>query len=731
MNPRRHKAKPGFLWQGILILLPMALLAGVGLYSLRRDRAMVLEEARNRAVESLRAMTSDLGRQAAGQLTAFDLFASAWLDQQRNGFAGWPGSEHRAVWQKDTASFERRLQEWNTTFPGVTPLEGLPLTCTFSEKGALELPHSCDPAPTPPEWFGDAYGVGRGAGREANLHAEWLKLRSDHPRQSPQQAVTNLLTFARKAWNVDSPAGLPLSTLALLEMVQRCREAGFNQTRWETIRDEIVNRPSIMTPVLLDRVAQTCAARSELVSEAAALKTVWEFQERQRAFSDLITEAGLIRGITTTNHWIGQGASRALCICSPSKIFTHTSRNGKPFSITNEVTQVRIYPRFLVERALELALAKTGVTLPAYCTTAVSLEGETFGATLPTGMTNTLLAEASVRLTQPGSFLLEPPVQGQPLKTGPEFETLPSQPELRVRLILRDPAALFAMQRQRQWLFGLLIGAATLAAGAGLVSARRAFQKQLRLAALKDNFVSSVSHELRAPVASLRLMSESLETRKVADPARQQEYFRLMSQECRRLSSLISNVLDFSRIEQGRKDYEFEPTDLRALVRDTVSVMQPNAEERQVRLALLLPAAPNLNGGAQATLDGKAMQQALINLVDNALKHSPPRAVVTIGLESDPDSGTSGGVCLWVEDAGPGIPVEEQQKIFDRYYRLGSELRRETQGIGIGLSIVKHIVDAHGGRVSVRSAPGQGSRFTLHLPREPIAANPVHTHDVS
>jgi signal transduction histidine kinase len=492
-----------------------------------------------------------------------------------------------------------------------------------------------------------------------------------------------------------------------------------------------VNRPSLLTPALLDTLAQVCAARSELVPEAAALKVIWEFQERQRSLADLITGAGFIRGITTTNRWIGHGASRALCIASPSKVITMTSRNGRPISLTNDVTQVRVYPRPLVERALDLALSKAGVVLPSYCAAVVVLEGESVGRAMPVGTTNVVLAEASVVLTQPGSYLLEPSVPGQPLKTGPEFETLPGRPELRVQLLLRDPAALFAMQRQRQWLFGLLIGAATLAAGAGLVSAQRAFRKQIRLTVLKDNFVSSVSHELRAPVASLRLMSESLETCKVADPVRQQEYFRLMSQECRRLSSLISNVLDFSRIEQGRKEYEFEPTDLHALVRDTVSVMQPNAEERHVRLALALAPASTLNGGSQPTLDGKAIQQALINLVDNALKHSPPQAAVTIGLEPDPEPGAPAGVCLWVEDSGPGIPAEEHQKIFDRFYRLGSELRRETQGIGIGLSIVKHIVDAHGGRVSVRSAPGQGSRFTVHLPREPIAVNPPHTRDVS
>jgi signal transduction histidine kinase len=220
-------------------------------------------------------------------------------------------------------------------------------------------------------------------------------------------------------------------------------------------------------------------------------------------------------------------------------------------------------------------------------------------------------------------------------------------------------------------------------------------------------------------------------------------------------------VLDFSRIEQGRKQYEFEPTDLAAMVRETVKVMEPHAAEREVRLVTQLSTF-----GPQPSVDGRALQQALVNLIDNAIKHSPAGEVVTIGLERGdkspteknadqpahskdaavrPASGRDGfhsvpdlskedrdavervptsnqqpsaatRIALYVEDHGPGIPPEEQEKIFERFYRLGSELRRETQGVGIGLSIVKHIVEAHGGRVVVRSDSGKGSRFTIELP---------------
>jgi signal transduction histidine kinase len=184
-------------------------------------------------------------------------------------------------------------------------------------------------------------------------------------------------------------------------------------------------------------------------------------------------------------------------------------------------------------------------------------------------------------------------------------------------------------------------------------------------------------------------------------------------QECRRLSSLIENVLDFSRIEQGRKQYEMEATDLAALTEQTVKLMENYATEHQVALKF------QTSGSAvPVEADGKAIQQALINLIDNALKHSPKNSIVAVSLDFSPPDAAHPlpHAALSVEDTGEGIPASEHAKIFERFYRVGSELRRETQGVGIGLSIVEHIVEAHHGRVTVRSAPGHGSRFTIELP---------------
>ena len=296
---------------------------------------------------------------------------------------------------------------------------------------------------------------------------------------------------------------------------------------------------------------------------------------------------------------------------------------------------------------------------------------------------------------------------------------------VKVSIYLTDVHSLYAAEQRRQWVFGGLIVFATVIAFLGTWRSRRALQRQLRLNELKSDFVSSVSHELRTPIASVRLMAESLERGKIGDPARQHEYFRVIGMECRRLSCLIENVLDFSRIEENRKQYEFESVDPVALVEQTVRVLQPNAEERKVRLEVVLNQRTE-----SAELDGKAIQQALVNLIDNAIKHAPPGSAVTVGLELLPPRESDGRAAeetaahlvFWVEDKGPGIPAEEHERIFERFYRVGSELRRETQGVGIGLSIVKHIVEAHGGRVFVRSEPGTGSRFSIDIPQQ--ATNP-------
>jgi len=298
-----------------------------------------------------------------------------------------------------------------------------------------------------------------------------------------------------------------------------------------------------------------------------------------------------------------------------------------------------------------------------------------------------------------------------------------SATDLKVTIHLTDSDTVYAQQRLRTWRFGGLIVLSVVAVLVGFAAAWHAFRRQQQLSEMKSNFVSSVSHELRAPIASVRLMTEELADVGSGDPGKSGKYHRFIIQECRRLSALIENVLDFSRHEQGRKRYEWEPTDLIALVEATAMLMQTYGTPKDIRILTQIDGAP-----VEIEADGRALQQVLVNLVDNAIKHSPKGSVVTLGLffpgasHAAPSPGQdsprrrAGIVQLWVEDHGEGIPAEEQTRIFERFYRPGSELRRETQGVGLGLAIVKYVTAAHGGRVTVRSAVGQGSRFTVELP---------------
>lgn len=276
---------------------------------------------------------------------------------------------------------------------------------------------------------------------------------------------------------------------------------------------------------------------------------------------------------------------------------------------------------------------------------------------------------------------------------------------LRVEVYAHDPAAMArSIRNQEIWTLGFVALASLVSIG-GLRVILNTLKRERQLNEMKSQFVASVSHELRAPVASIRLMADALEEGKLA-PETAKEFHRLIAREGARLSTLVGNVLDHARIEQGRKVWKMEPTDLSSLVADTLRVMQPLAAEKKIELGSHLDPV-------EATVDAGAIQQALVNLLDNAIKFSSSGTVVTVELAKSDERRTCE---IRVKDEGPGIPKAEQARIFERFYRPGDELRRETQGTGIGLSLVKSIAEAHHGSISVDSEPGKGSTFTLHLP---------------
>ena len=258
-------------------------------------------------------------------------------------------------------------------------------------------------------------------------------------------------------------------------------------------------------------------------------------------------------------------------------------------------------------------------------------------------------------------------------------------------------------RRQGRWAL-LLLGAAVIVCAVALAMMHSAIRRERHLSEMKSQFVASVSHELRAPVASIRLMAEGLEAGKV-ESAMVREFHRLIARESARLSTLVTNVLDHSRLEQGIKEWQMRECDLREMIEESILVMEPIAREKGVSILVALDPV-------RATVDKAAMQQVMVNLLDNAIKFSPRRTQVKVELRM-----SHGEVEIAVSDEGPGVAKQERELIFERFYRSGNELRRETQGTGIGLSLVKSIVEKHGGSVAVSSrAEGVGSVFLVKIP---------------
>jgi signal transduction histidine kinase len=256
----------------------------------------------------------------------------------------------------------------------------------------------------------------------------------------------------------------------------------------------------------------------------------------------------------------------------------------------------------------------------------------------------------------------------------------------------------------------LLLGGALVVS---LVLALRAADRAIRLSAMKGDFVSNVSHELRTPLASIRVFAELLRLGRVQTPEKVREYGEFIERESRRLSRLIENILDFSRIESGRKTYTFAPTDVRQVVEGVLQSFDVHLRHHGFTLRLEVPEGPL----PEVLADADALGQAVHNLLDNAVKFSGDAKVIEVIL-----GGGVGEVTIAVRDHGVGVPRDEQAKIFDRFHRVSTGLVHEVKGSGLGLSLVQHIVLVHGGRVTVESEPGRGSTFTLHLPPRPADA---------
>jgi len=282
-------------------------------------------------------------------------------------------------------------------------------------------------------------------------------------------------------------------------------------------------------------------------------------------------------------------------------------------------------------------------------------------------------------------------------------------PHWEVATYLLHPAQLSRSAQTLRLTLGLLIAVLVLAIGIGSWLIVSDLNRQLTLARQKTDFVSNVSHELKTPLTSIRMFSELLAEERVTDPAKQRSYLNIITAETARLTRLVSNVLDFARLERGEKKYNLRDCDFAGIVRETVETYRPHLENSGFSVACSLSATP-----LPVHADPDAVAQVLVNLLSNAEKYSSDRKEITV--EAGRRDGPLPCAEVRVLDRGPGVPRNTEEKIFEMFYRAHDALSSGIQGSGLGLTLARQIARAHGGEVAYEPREGGGSCFMLRLP---------------
>lgn len=277
-------------------------------------------------------------------------------------------------------------------------------------------------------------------------------------------------------------------------------------------------------------------------------------------------------------------------------------------------------------------------------------------------------------------------------------------------LLLSIGIILMFVEGRINLLFGILTVSFVSVVVTGVVLVLVFVRREANLSELQADFVSKVSHELRTPLTAIRLFAETLQ-RPDADEATREKCSTLLVSESERLSKLIERLLAWGRMEAGRKIYELRRERPKDIVDDAVRAFAPqralqDAVTFDVEVAESLPAV---------AVDRAAMVDAIVNLLSNAQKYGGDPPVVHLRASVTP----KGNVTISVSDNGEGIPLPEHRRIFEKFYRIDDRLSRTKEGSGLGLAIVKHVARAHRARVTVESAPGRGSTFSIVLPPAP------------
>jgi signal transduction histidine kinase len=314
----------------------------------------------------------------------------------------------------------------------------------------------------------------------------------------------------------------------------------------------------------------------------------------------------------------------------------------------------------------------------------------------------------AVRAGPIAAALGEPGLAGLSTAPAPQSQPLgPSLPGLYLAASPLDAPAAAGWNLPQQFYMAALALALTVALLGGYLLWRDV-RRELRMAELRGHFVSSVSHELRTPLTAIRMFAETLREGRLEQEGARKEYLDTIVNESERLTRLVDNVLDFSRIERGQKTYRFRPISLEEVVRAAARAVQYPLTSQGFRLTMEVDEELPMARG-----DPDALEQAVLNLLTNAIKYSGDAREIGLRLRRG-----DGSAEIQVVDRGIGIPAEEQTRIFEKFYRVLTRENELLPGTGLGLTLVEHVARAHGGSVAVESRPGEGSTFSIRIPLE-------------
>lgn len=501
------------------------------------------------------------------------------------------------------------------------------------------------------------------------------------------ESMNTLRTQLPSLRNARTPAGLPLYPIAQLQLARFAVQSGDTKTGIETMRalleSTVISQPSPISEMILARVSDLAEA-ADCREEVEFDKWVSIFSAKTETRKILYRNRDYLDRFDSEYPWFEDQGRRLLPAMQAdgmAVVLSKSELEELAGSALSDILPIGGSYRYPLAFRLQLA-------------------GE--------AITPSPLNQPEVRQGWFAEQGFDPISHNQ---SGPDLVLTETGIPFTLRITSADYKGFQNSMRRRTVQQGSFLAFVMACLGFGVWKTWRTLEMQRTLTERQSNLISSISHELRSPVAGIRLLAEKLAGTKNKDDDRE-KYSLLIAKESGRLSALIENILDAGQIADGRKIYQFEWTNLSELARDTVERMRPLAESESRRITYQ---PDDAKVEISAEVDPVAVQQALTNLIDNALKFSGPGKGITVTLESLSDSDS---VRLEVADEGIGIEETDQSKIFDLFYRAGTELQRETTGTGLGLHLVQHIVQSHGGTITVQSKPGEGSTFEIIIPRK-------------